>query len=373
MRYGHLIFDEPVPDTSRKILHVDMDAFYASVEMRDNPSIRNKPVVIAKHPNLTGGRGIVSTCNYKAREYGIHSAMSSMEAYRLCPQAVFVPVRMDYYRQVSNQIHEIFHRYTDLIEPVSLDEAYLDVTNNKINLNSATILAQFIQESIYNELSLTCSVGVSYNKFIAKICSDYNKPSGITVVPPSKAQEFLLDLSIDDFHGVGEKTLPRFHELGIHSGADLIEWELDDLMDEFGKMGYSLYHKVRGVHNSPVISHHERKSIGNERTFSSFLETDEAVLSELEKLTKKVVSRLTKSQQIAQTVTIKVRYEDFETITRQVQSPDGLQNFDEIYKIVKSLWFEHGNLSRSVRLLGVTVSNFVDQSFEELPLVLDFD
>lgn len=368
MKYGILSFDEPVPDTSRKILHVDMDAFYANVEIRDQPQLANKPVVIAKHPDLTGGRGIVSTCNYEARKYGIHSAMSAQEAYRRCPKAIFIPGRHSYYRKVSHQIRKIYTRYTDLIEPLSLDEAYLDVTNNKLGINSGVLIAQKIQRDIYQELKLTCSVGVSYNKFIAKIASDYHKPFGVTLVTPEDAPEFLKQLPIKDFYGVGKKTLPKFEERGIKTGEDLLKVSLDDLIQMFGKMGYSLYFKVRGIHNAPVVNSRERKSIGKETTFRHFLETDNEVLEVLSELTHQVINILNERQYKAYTVTIKVRYEDFETMTRQHQLPEPLDTFETCFEIVEELWQIHGHLDHSIRLLGVTVSNFADPDFVPISL-----
>lgn len=370
MQFGILTFEDPQPDTSRKILHIDMDAFYASVEIRDQPHLANKPVVIARHPRKTGGRGIVSTCNYVARQYGIHSAMSAQEAFNRCPHAVFIPTRHDYYRQVSRQIHQIFHRYTDIIEPLSLDEAYLDVTNNKLGIPSATIVGKMIQADIKRELNLTCSVGVSYNKFIAKIASDYQKPFGFTVVEPDEAVEFLKSLPIEDFRGIGAKSLPIFHEQNIYTGEDLYQCDLEWLIKKFGKLGFSLYFKVRGIHNAPVIADRERKSIGRETTFSQFLVQESAVLAQFRQLINQVVSRLNRYNLQARTVTIKIRYEDFETLTRQVATDEPVNSAEEIYRYVTDLWHEHGHLDKSIRLLGVTVSNFENNQYTMVPLNL---
>ncbi|MBA5729023.1 DNA polymerase IV [Aerococcaceae bacterium INB8] len=371
MQYGILSFDEVEPDISRKILHVDMDAFYASVEVRDNPKLKNKPVVIAKHPKLTGGRGIVSTCNYEARKYGIHSAMSAQEAYMRCPKAVFIQGDLNYYREISMQIREIFNEYTDLIEPVSLDEAYLDVTNNKKNMKSATIMAMEIKEEVYRRTRLTCSVGISYNKFIAKIASDYNKPNGITLVEPKDAVQFLKELSIDKFHGVGKKSLPNFHDMGIFTGKDLYEKSLDELIDNFGKMGYSLYFKVRGVHNTPVNNKRERKSIGRERTFSVFLELESQVVDNIVKLIHQVDNRHHISDMRAHTITLKIRYDNFETITRQIQSIETIESLEKSIELAKEIWKEHGHLDRTIRLLGVTFSNFDHPLYTSIKLDLD--
>ncbi|MBG9982056.1 DNA polymerase IV [Aerococcaceae bacterium DSM 111020] len=369
MQYGILTFEEPQPDISRKILHVDMDAFYASIEMRDNPALRNKPVVIARHPRLTGGRGIVSTCNYEARKYGIHSAMSAVEAYKRCPQAVFVPGRHEIYRQESQRIHAIYRQYTDIYEPVALDEAYLDVTNNKKNIQSGTLLAKAIQEQIFEETGLTCSVGVSYNKFVAKIASDYHKPFGITVIEPKIAVDFLKTLEIQQFHGVGRKSVPLFHELGIYTGEDLYQQSLEFLMHHFGKMGYSLFFKVRGIQNTPVKRDRERKSIGKETTLSQFLTEEIEVMKIFERLTRQVAMNLIDKQLSAMTVTIKIRYEDFETVTRQMKHDEGIQQFEDLYPLVAELWQMHGHLNKSIRLLGVSVSNFENQTIQQIPLL----
>lgn len=370
MKYGLLTFEEPKPDTTRKILHVDMDAFYASIEVRDNPSLKNRPVVIAKHPNLTGGRGIVATCNYIARQYGIHSAMSAVEAYKLCPKAIFIQGNMDYYREVSQQIRAIFLKYTDVIEPLSLDEAYLDVTVNKINEASALKIAHLIQKEIYETLSLTCSIGVSYNKFIAKIASDYHKPHGITIVTPQEATKFLQALPIDKFYGVGVKSIPHFHELGIFNGKDLYQQDLDTLIKHFGKMGYSLYFKVRGIHNTAVNQQRDRKSIGRERTFTQFLNDEEKIIVQFEKLTQSVMKKVRGLGLLTNSVTIKIRYGNFETITRQMQAEDYFDSYEEAISIVKELWLKHGNLDQEVRLLGVSVSNLLNPETSVIQLTI---
>lgn len=370
MKYGLLTFEEPKPDTTRKILHVDMDAFYASIEVRDNPSLKNRPVVIAKHPNLTGGRGIVATCNYIARQYGIHSAMSAVEAYKLCPKAIFIQGNMEYYREVSQQIRSIFLKYTDVIEPLSLDEAYLDVTVNKINEASALKIAHLIQKEIYETLSLTCSIGVSYNKFIAKIASDYHKPHGITIVTPQEATKFLQALPIDKFYGVGAKSIPHFHDLGIFNGKDLYQQNLDTLIKHFGKMGYSLYFKVRGIHNAAVNQQRDRKSIGRERTFTQFLNDEEKIIVQFEKLTHSVMKKVRGLGLLTNSVTIKIRYGNFETITRQMQAEDYFDSYEEAISIVKELWLKHGNLDQEVRLLGVSVSNLLNPETSAIQLTI---
>jgi len=270
-----------VNDTSRKIIHIDMDAFFAAVEERDNPSLKGKPVVIGQDPRQSGGRGVVSTCNYEARKYGIHSAMSSKEALDLCPQAIFISGNYEKYREVGEQVREIFKRYTDLIEPMSIDEAYLDVTENKIQSKSAVKIARLIQHAIWEELHLTASAGVSYNKFLAKMASDYQKPRGLTVVLPEDAEDFLSQMDIAKFHGVGKKTVERLHEMGVYTGADLLAIPEMTLIDRFGRFGYDLFRKARGIHNSPVKSHRIRKSIGKERTYRKLLYAEDDILEEI--------------------------------------------------------------------------------------------
>lgn len=371
MQYGILTFEEPKPDTSRQILHVDMDAFYASVEIRDNPSLRDKPVVIARHPKLTNGRGIVTTCNYEARKYGIHSAMSAHEAYKRCPHAIFIPGNMDYYRQVSQDIHQIFRNYTNLIEPVSLDEAYLDVSSNR-DIKSSLKLAREIQARIKAELSLTCSIGISYNKFLAKLASDYHKPFGITMVAPNEALAFLKQLPISKFHGVGEKSLAHFEELGIKTGEDLYQQSLEFLVDRFGKMGYSLYFKVRGIHNAPVKASRQRKSVGKETTYATFLTTEESVRKNLHQLTHKVSDSLIAKNLQCFTLTLKIRYDNFETITRQVKLNKATNDGQIMMGYILNLWEEHGQLENDIRLLGVSASNIIDPSLHPSPIELNF-
>lgn len=368
MQYGLLRFDEPVPDTSRKILHIDMDAFYASIEVRDNPQLKGRPVVIARHPNQTGGRGIVATCNYEARKFGIHSAMPAIEAFRLCPQAVFIPGDHVKYRLVSQEIRQIFQQYTDKIQTVALDEAYLDVTENHLACPSASIIGRRIQEDIYRQLGLTCSVGVSYNKFLAKIASDYQKPAGFTVVTPDQAQAFLLTLPIDKFHGVGQKSLAEFNRLGVKNGQDLYQLDLEFLIKEFGKMGLSLYKKVRGQSSNQVLANRPRKSLGKERTFSNFLEREDQVLAQLESLADRLGQNLQDQDLSAHTITLKIRYQDFETISRQKSVDQAVENSQNILENVIDLWRAYGKLDRSIRLLGISLSNFEDPGFYEIEL-----
>lgn len=370
MEYGLLRFEEPKRDTSRKIIHVDMDAFYASVEIRENPSLRGKPVIIARHPKESGGRGVVATASYEARKFGVHSAMSAKKALELCPEGVFVGANFDLYREVSGKIHEIFRRYTDRIQPLSLDEAYLDVTDNKKNIQSATLIARSIQRDIYNELHLTSSAGVSYNKFLAKIASDFKKPAGITVVSPKKAHEFLMPLDIKKFSGVGEKTLEKMHEFGIYTGQDLYDKTELELSKKFGKLGHSLFRKVRGIDNSIVEVERERKSVGKERTFQNDIRRDDEALQFLRYISAEVLTALHKKEMHGKTVVLKVRYSDFETHTRRKTMLNYIQNDDELFSVVYGLWQEVGEAERGIRLLGVTMTNLDPVTFENIPLPL---
>ena len=370
MEYGILRFKEPERDTSRKIIHVDMDAFYASVEIRENPSLKGKPVIIARHPKESGGRGVVATASYEAREYGVHSAMSAKQALELCPEGIFVPANFDLYRETSRQIHEIFRRYTDIIQPLSLDEAYLDVTTNKKNIKSATLIAREIQRAIYDELQLTSSAGVSYNKFIAKLASDYKKPAGVTVVPPNKSHDFLMKMDIKDFSGVGVKTLEKMHEFEIFNGQDLYDKTELELSERFGKLGHSLFRRVRGIDDSPVEVERERKSLGKERTFNEDIIRDEEVTTFLRYISEEVFAALRAKEMHGKTVVLKVRYSDFETHTRRKTMLNYLEDEDELFSIVYGLWLEMGDVERGIRLLGVTMTNLDPIFFENIPLPL---
>lgn len=357
-------------DTTRKIIHIDMDAFFASVEERDDPELAKHPLVIACHPSDTGGRGVVTTANYLARQYGIHSAMSAQKAFELCPQAIFKPGNHQKYREVSHQIRAIFHRYTDVIEPVSIDEAYLDVTRNKIDCPSAIKIARMIQRDIWQETHLSCSAGVSYNKFLAKLSSDYHKPRGMTVVLPEDAVAFLKQLPIEKFHGIGKKTVPRMHEMGIYTGAELYEMSEMALIRAFGKMGYSLYRKVRGIHDSPVSVTRERKSVGKEHTYGNPLTTEEQVVSQLRSIAEEVAEALKRTQKHGKTVVLKVRYTDYSTITKRVTLPVYVHKKEQLFSEASLIWEEVLGLEQGIRLLGITVTNLDPLTYENIVLPL---
>ncbi|GBG96053.1 DNA polymerase IV [Lactococcus termiticola] len=350
-------------DESRKIIHIDMDAFFASVEQRDNPRLKGKPVVIARNPMETGGRGVVSTCSYEAREFGIHSAMSAKEAFDLCPQAIFVPGNYEKYQAVSQQVREIFHRYTDEVEAASIDEAYLDVTENKIGSQSAIKIAKLIQRDIYQELQLTCSAGVSYNKFLAKIASDYQKPQGLTTVLPQEAKDFLAQLPLKKFHGVGKATLPKLEEMGIKTGAELQKANPLDLAERFGVFGWELYLKANGIHEAKVKSHRERKSIGKERTYGKLIYRAEDVKGELKKLSEMVAKAMAGHEQSGDIVILKLRYSDFTTITKRKSLLAKINQAEDILREAEQIFDELDyNEALGVRLLGITVTGFSPKS-----------
>jgi len=370
MQIGILTFKEPENDTSRKIIHIDMDAFYASVEERDHPEYRGQPIVIAHHPRDTGGKGVVTTANYEARKFGIHSAMSAQKAYELCPKARFIAPRISYYKTISLAIRNIYSRYTDIIEPLSLDEAYLDVTKNKQKISSATLIAQKIQREIWEEVHLTCSAGVSYNKFIAKIASDYRKPAGLTVIIPDKAVSFLQILPIEKYYGVGKKTVEKMKSLGIETGEDLFQLDQMDLIKHFGKMGYALYRRVRGIDDNPVEAERERKSIGKEHTYNPFLFDEDSVKAEIRRLANEVQKALQINKVHGRVLVLKIRYADFDTLSRRKSYIDYVEDAEAIFNKSWALWEEHGIIEREVRLLGITVTQLAPAYYENIQLPL---
>ncbi|BDD39934.1 DNA polymerase IV [Streptococcus ruminantium] len=347
-----------INDLSRKIIHVDMDAFFAAIEVRDHPDLKGKPVVIGADPRLSGGRGVVSTCNYEARAFGIHSAMSSKEAYERCPQAIFISGNYEKYQEVGGQVRDIFYRYTDLVEPMSIDEAYLDVTDNKLGIRSAVKIAKLIQYDIWNELHLTASAGVSYNKFLAKIASDMKKPHGLTLILPEEAVSVLAALPVEKFHGVGKKTVERLHAMEVYTGADLLKLPEMELIDRFGRFGYDLYRRARGISNAPVRVNRVRKSIGKEKTYRKLLYREEDAQKELASLCQRVVASLVRNGKKGKTIVLKIRYGDFSTLTKRHSLEDATDQMEVIEHQIRQLFQEVGQAERGIRLLGVTVTNF---------------
>ncbi|MDX2494673.1 MAG: DNA polymerase IV [Desulfuromusa sp.] len=349
-------------ENQRKIIHIDMDAFYASVEQRDKPELRGKPVVVGGNPD---SRGVVATCSYEARRFGIHSAMSCARAYRLCPQVIFVRPRFDAYREVSQQIREIFLQYTDLVEPLSLDEAYLDVTINKPNIKSATWVAQIIRQKIKNETDLTASAGVSYNKFLAKIASDIKKPNGLTIVTPEQAEQFIAQLPIRRFHGVGRVTEKKMQNLGILMGADLRQHSLEKLNKYFGKSGEYYFNIARGIDLRPVVPNRVRKSIGKETTLSEDSADLGQMLTIIGDLAERVAMLLQAKQTSGLTLTLKVKYADFQIVTRSLSRETPIESAEEILSLAEGLLCKTRAGENAVRLLGVTISNLTN----DIPVV----
>lgn len=331
-----------------------MDAFYASIEQRDHPELRGKPVVVGGQPDR---RGVVATASYEARKFGIHSAMPSRRAKQLCPEAIFVRPRFDVYKKVSESIREIFARYTDLIEPLSLDEAYLDVTTDKQGIGSAIEIARRIKNAIREELHLTASAGVSINKFVAKIASDANKPDGLTFVGPSRVERFIEMLPVEKFHGVGKVTAARMHSLGIRTGADLRKFTEEELVDHFGKSGFFFYQIARGIDERPVQPYRETKSVGAEDTFEKDLADMEDIFPEIDKIAMHVHERLRKRALAGRTITLKIKYYDFRIVTRRHTSDEFFDDFNTISSVAKALAVREAP-ARPVRLIGITISNF---------------
>ena len=336
----------------RKIIHVDMDAFYASVEQMDNPDLKGKPIAVGGG----GKRGVVSAASYEARKFGVKSAMAGSLAAKLCPDLIFVRPRFERYTEISKKIRKIFFDYTDLVEPLSLDEAYLDVTQNKKGNPSATLIAKEIRERIFNEIGLTASAGISINKFVAKIASDYNKPNGQKTVNPEEVIPFLEQLDIRKFYGVGKVTAERMYKMGIFTGKDLKSKTLEYLDEHFGKSGRYYYFIVRGIHNSEVKPNRIRKSLAAERTFSENLSSEIFMLEKLEHISKEVSKRLSKSKVSGKTITLKIKYSDFTLQTRSKTLPYFISDASIIQETAKDLLFQE-KLKDSVRLLGISISN----------------
>jgi DNA polymerase-4 len=350
----------PVSKSLRKIIHIDMDAFYASVEQRDNPQYRGKAIAVGGSPEGRGG--VVATCSYEARKFGVRSAMPSKRARDLCPHLIFIRPRFDVYKSVSRQVREIFQRYTDIIEPLSLDEAYLDVTEDKQGIGSAIEIATQIKKAIKEELFLTASAGVSINKFVAKIASDLQKPDGLTFIGPSRVEAFVEALPVEKFYGVGKVTAEKMKSMGLHTGADLKKWSEAELVKYFGKVGRFYYQIVRGIDNRPVEANQETKSISAEDTFAEDLTTVEDMNRALDKLAVVVERRLLEHRLKGRTVTLKVKYHDFQTITRSKSFPEPLNDVAIIVSTAKELLLSTDLEKVRIRLLGIAVSNFGERT-----------
>ncbi|MCK0123320.1 DNA polymerase IV [Gelidibacter sp. F2691] len=336
----------------RKIIHVDMDAFYASVEQMDHPELKGKALAVGGSEK----RGVVAAASYEARKFGVRSAMSGMQAKRNCPELIFVKPRFDRYKEISKQVRSIFYEYTDLVEPLSLDEAYLDVTENKMGNPSASLIAQEIRARILEEVGISASAGISINKFVAKIASDYNKPNGQKTVNPEDVLAFLEVLDIRKFHGVGKVTADKMYQLGIFTGRDLKLKSLEYLEDHFGKSGSYYFNLVRGIHDSEVKPNRIRKSLAAERTFNENLSSEIFMLQRLDKIATEVSKRLHHSKVAGKTVTLKIKYSDFTLQTRSKTLPYFISGKDVILETAKDLLYQE-KMSNSVRLLGISLSN----------------
>lgn len=336
-----------------------MDAYFAAIEIRENPSLKGKPVIVGGHPQ---SRGVVSTCSYEARKFGIHSGMPSSQAWALCKHAIFVHSHFSLYREISEQIRNIFYKYTDQVESMSLDEAYLDVTQNHIEEPDATNIAKLIKRDIYAKTRLTASAGVSYNKFLAKIGSDLNKPDGIAVITPENAQEILFNLPIRKFHGIGKVTTARMQKMGINSGRELYQLELKDMIKHFGKMGVFFYYVVRGIDEREVITIHEPKSISNETTFRTDIDSLDVLLESLAKLADKLSFRMQNKNISGQLFTLKIKFDNFENITRSVGLPLMTNDRDIIYKTSEELFIQSWDGIRKIRLLGIGINKLDNET-----------
>ena len=345
----------------RKIIHIDMDAFYASVEQRDHPELRGKAIAVGHAEE----RGVVAAASYEARKYGVRSAMSSLKAKQLCPHIVFVPGRMHIYKEVSAQIHAIFHDYTDLIEPLSLDEAFLDVTQNKKGILLAVDIAKEIKQRIREELNLVASAGVSYNKFLAKVASDYRKPDGLCTIHPDQALEFIGNLSIESFWGVGKVTAQKMHTLGIHRGKELQQCTLEMLTRHFGKAGQLYYQFARGIDLRPVQPERIRKSVGCEHTLDKDITKPSSVIIELYHVATELTERLKRNEFSGNTLTLKIKFYDFKQITRSLTQEKELHDLKDILPLAKQVLKEVDYSIRPIRLIGLTVSNPKEEQEEK--------
>ncbi len=349
----------------RRIIHVDMDYFFAQVEMRDNPKLKGKPVIVG---GKASSRGVVSTASYEARQYGVHSAMPTAQAHKLCPNGYYVSPRFEAYKAASDKIMKIFKSYTDIVEPLSLDEAYLDITHLVRPDLPASSIAQYIRRDIFEETKLTASAGVSYNKFLAKLASGMNKPNGLTVIDYNNVHEILMNLDIGDFPGVGKASKEKMHEHHIFNGQDLYNQSEYELIRLFGKRGHGLYNKARGIDHNPVKPTRIRKSVGTERTFSTDMNDDDAILQKIWELSNKTADRLAKIQKSGKTVTVKIKTYKFEALSKQKSLRSPVRNETDIYNIAYSLYAELKDPEVPIRLVGVTVGNLERSTYENMTI-----
>lgn len=351
--------------SERRIIHVDMDYFFAQVEMRDNPKLKGKPVIVG---GKASGRGVVSTASYEARQYGVHSAMPTAQAHKLCPNGYYVTPRFEAYKTASEKIMNIFKSYTEVVEPLSLDEAYLDITHLVRPDLPASRIAQYIRRDIYEATMLTSSAGVSYNKFLAKLASGMNKPNGLTVIDYRNVHDILMGLDIGDFPGVGKASKQKMHQEAIYTGQDLYNQSERDLIRLFGKRGHGLYNKARGIDYNPVKPTRIRKSVGTERTFATDMNDDEEILQKIWELSNKTAERLAKLQKSGKTVTVKIKTFKFESLSKQRSLRDPVRSETDIYNIAYDLYTELKNPETPIRLVGVTVGNLEKATYENMTI-----
>jgi DNA polymerase IV len=343
-----------------------MDAFFASVEQLDNPELRGKPVAVGG----SGERSVVAAASYEARKFGVRSAMPSVIAKRLCPDLIFVRHNFERYNEVSSSVFEIFKQYTDLIEALSIDEAFLDVTDDKLKIGSATVIANRIRDEIKLKTGLTASAGISINKFLAKIASDINKPDGLFLIKPEDAEKFIEELPVEKFYGIGKVTAQKMHVLGIHKGSDLKKWDIKSLVRNFGKAGVFFYDIVRGIDDRPVEPDQERKSVGTELTYEKDLTTRFEIIAELYKIEKELMERIGHSGTTGRTITLKVKFSDFRQITRSKTLQHYIRDFDTLHKEVSGIRKTLKLEGSRIRLLGVSISNLETEDFEDRQLHL---
>lgn len=359
---------ENQPQLQRKIIHVDMDAFYASVEQLDNPDLIGKPLAVGGSEN----RGVVAAASYEARKFGVRSAMSGAQAKRNCPDLIFVSPRFDRYKEISQKIRKIFFEYTDLVEPLSLDEAYLDVTQNKKGNPSASLIAEEIRQRIFQEVGLTASAGISVNKFVAKVASDINKPNGQKTINPEEVEAFLENLDIKKFYGIGKVTTEKMYQQGIFTGKDLKSKPLEYLELHFGKSGTHYYYIVRGIHNSEVKPNRITKSVAAEHTFNSNLTSEIYMEERLEQIAMELSRRLSKHKISGKTVTLKIKYSDFSQHTRSKTLPYFISDKGLIFSTIRELLYQE-KMKNSVRLLGISLSNLNTEIKKTVIVQLKFD
>jgi DNA polymerase-4 len=343
-----------------------MDAFFASVEQLDNPELRGKPVAVGG----SGERSVVAAASYEARKFGVRSAMPSVIAKRLCPDLVFVKHNFERYKEISSSVFEIFREYTDIIEPLSIDEAFLDVTEDKMKIGSATVIAKKIRHEIKFRTGLTASAGVSVNKFLAKIASEINKPDGLYLIRPEEAEKFIEELPVEKFYGIGKVTSQKMHKLGIHKGSDLKRWDMVSLVRNFGKAGVFFYEIVRGIDERPVEPDLERKSVGTELTYEKDLMTRFEIIAELYKLEKELMERLEHSETTGRTITLKIKFSDFRQITRSKTLQNFIRDFDTLHREVSSIRKSLKLEGTRIRLLGVSITNLETEDCADRQLFL---